>query len=111
MPRIRDLFISQDSGPQIPAQIQTLVTMLPKPRVANYDKIQFLKTESKPRKSFIHVVKKAHRQKCLAFTIQERATSLQAQTMFLVNWSCKKQKESTCIHVHIKMLALKLILA
>lgn len=60
MPRIRHLFISQDSGPQIPAQIQTLVTMLPKPRVANYDKIQFLKTESKPRKSFIHEVKKAH---------------------------------------------------
>ena len=45
MPRIRDLFISQDFGPQIPAQIQTLVTMFPKPRVANYDKIQFLKSD------------------------------------------------------------------
>ena len=80
MPWIQDLFISQDLGPQIPAQIQTLVTMFPKPRVANYDKIHFPKTESKPSKSFIHEVKKAHTHKIVSSIYYARKGHISAST-------------------------------
>lgn len=92
IPWIRDLFISQDFGPQIPAQTLTLVTTFPKPRGVTYDKIQFPKTGSKPSKFFIHEVKKAHTHTKVSsiYCTRKRATSLQAQIMFLVNWCCRK---------------------
>ena len=113
MPWIRDLFISQDLGPQIPAQIQTLVTMFPKPRVANYDKIHFPKTESKPSKSFIHEVKKAHTHKKVSSIYYTRKGHISASTNHVSSELVlqKQQKESNRIHVHIKLLALKMILA